>query len=262
MTLKSKHILPIVLAAFIIGIGGTIAFNLWQTTSSKVPATYTAGEFAGEYNPGDIRGSYSFKDIEEAFSVPVAGLAEAFGVEDSEDPAAFLCKGLEDIYGQVGDGEIGTDSVRWFVALYTGLPYTPEEDTLLPSTALPVLQGRLSEADLAAVEARTVSLAAAAVTPENEETAKEEAVSAPETAAAVEEPDTHTESEAGEIKGKTTFGELQSWGLGKEEIEEVLGLPVGKAGITVRDYCTENGIEFSSVKEALQAAVDRAMAKQ
>lgn len=259
MTLRSKHILPIVLAAFLIGIGGTIIFNLWQTTSSKVPATYTSGEFAGEYNPGDIRGSYSFGEIEEAFSVPVAGLAEAFGVEDSENPAAVLCKSLEDMYGQVDNGEIGTDSIRWFVALYTGLPYTPEEDTLLPSPALSVLQGRLSEAELEEVKARTVSLPDLASAPEIE-AAKHEA--APEAAAAVEQADTHTESEAGEVKGKTTFGELQSWGLSKEEIEEALGLPVGKAGVAVRDYCTENGIEFSAVKEALQAAVDRAMGQQ
>lgn len=259
MTLRSKHILPIVLAAFLIGIGGTIIFNLWQTTSSKVPATYTSGEFAGEYNPGDIRGSYSFGEIEEAFSVPVAGLAEAFGVEDSENPAAFLCKSLEDMYGQVDNGEIGTDSVRWFVALYTGLPYTPEEDTLLPSPALSVLQERLNDAELEEVKARTVSLPDLAPAPDIE-AAKDEAV--PEAAAAVEQEDTHTESEAGEVKGKTTFGELQSWGLSKEEIEEALGLPVGKAGVAVRDYCTENGIEFSAVKEALQAAVDRAMGQQ
>jgi len=260
MTLRSKHILPIVLAAFLVGIGGTIIFNLWQTTSSKVPAAYTSGEFAGEYNPGDIRGSYSFGEIEEAFSVPVADLAEAFGVEDSENPAAFLCKGLEDMYGQVDNGEIGTDSVRWFVALYTGLPYTPEEDTLLPSPALSVLQERLNDAELEEVKARTVSLSALAPATENEETAKDEA--APEAAAAAEQADTHTESEAGEVKGKTTFGELQSWGLSKEEIEEALGLPVGKAGVAVRDYCTENGIEFSAVKEALQSTVDRAMDKQ
>jgi hypothetical protein len=259
MTLRSKHIAPIVLAAFLIGIGGTIIFNLWQTTSSKVPATYTSGEFAGEFNPGDIRGSYSFGDIEEAFSVPVAGLAEAFGVEDSENPAAFLCKGLEDMYGQVDNGEIGTDSVRWFVALYTGLPYTPEEDTLLPFPALSVLQERLGEVELEEIKAKTVSLSDL-IQAGKDEVAKDEA--APKAAAAAEQADTHTESEAGEVKGKTTFGELQSWGLSKEEIEEALGLPVGKAGVAVRDYCTENGIEFSAVKEALQAAVDRAMGQQ
>jgi len=250
MTLRSRHIAPIVLAVFFIGIGGTIIFNLWQTTSNKLPATYTSGEFEGQYNPADIRGSYSFGDIEEAFAVPAAALATAFGVEDSEDPAAFRCKELEDRYGELENGEIGTDSVRWFVALYTGLPYTPEEDTLLPSPAVSVLKERMSEAELEEVKVKTVGISGlAAAAPDG-------------TAAAAEQADTHTESEVGQVKGKTTFGELESWGVSKEEIEKVLGLPVGKAGITVRDYCIENGIEFSTVKGALQAAVDRALGKQ
>ena len=251
MTLRSRNIAPIVLAVFIIGIGGTIIFDLWQTTSNKIPATYTSGEFAGQYNPADIRGSYSFGDIEEAFAVPAAALATAFGVEDSENPAAFRCKELEDRYGELKNGEIGTDSVRWFVALYTGLPYTPEEDTLLPSPAVSVLKGTMSEAEIEEVKVKTVGISgpAAAAAPDG-------------TAAAAEQAEAHTESEVGQVKGKTTFGELESWGVSKEEIEKVLGLPVGKAGITVRDYCIENGIEFSTVKGALQAAVDRALGKQ
>jgi hypothetical protein len=257
MTLRSKHIVPIVLAFFVLGIGGTMIFNLWQTTSGKVPATYTAGEFAGEYNPADIRGSYSFGDIEEAFAVPVTALAKAFAVDDSQDPAAFLCKSLEDLYGGMENGEVGTDSVRWFVALYTGLPYTPEEDTLLPSPSISVLRERLGETELETVRARTVTLSAlsqAAMVPETSPETGQAAESA-----AAEQTDAHTESEAGEIKGKTTFGELQSWGVSKETIEEILGLPIGKAGVTVRDYCVENGIEFSTVKDALQKAADRVL---
>jgi len=160
MTLRSKHIAPIVLVVFILGIGATMFFGLWQTASSKVPATYTEGEFAGEYNPADIRGSYSFGDIEEAFAVPVAALAEAFAVEDTDNPASFLCKSLDDLYGATENGEVGTDSVRWFVALYAGLPYSPEEDTLLLSTAISVLQDRLTEAELETVRAKTVGVSA------------------------------------------------------------------------------------------------------
>jgi hypothetical protein len=244
MTLRSKHIVPIVLAVFVLGIGGTMIGNLWQTTSSKVPATYTEGEFAGEYNPADIRGSYSFGDIEEAFAVPLQALAKAFAVDDTEDPAAFPSKSLEEMYGQVENGEVGTDSVRWFVALYAGLPYTPAEDTLMPSTAVPVLEERASEAELEAVRVRTVDLST--LSP---------AAAAPDSGS---ESETHTESEIGEVKGKTTFGELLSWGLSEETIEQILGLPIGKAGVTVRDYCIENGIEFFTVKDALQAAADQA----
>jgi hypothetical protein len=266
MTLRSKHIVPIVLAVFILGIGGTMILNLWRTTSSKVPATYTSGEFAGEYNPADIRGSYSFGDIEEAFSVPVEALATAFAVEDAVNPAAFLCKSLEDLYGKTENGEVGTDSVRWFVALYTGLPYTPEEDTLLPSPSISVLRERLSEAELETVRTRTANLSALSEAPAadsqvaNSQAAKQEA--AESAAAGSAAADTHSETETGEVKGKTTFGELLSWGVSKETIEQILGLPVGKAGVTVRDYCTENGIEFSTVKDALQTAADQALSRQ
>lgn len=249
MTLRSKHIAPIVLVVFIIGIGGTIFLGLWQTTSSKVPATYTEGEFAGEYNPADIRGSYSFGDIEEAFGVPVAALAEAFAVEDTDNPAEFLCKSLEDLYGATENGEVGTDSVRWFVALYAGVPYSPEEDTLLPSPSISVLQDRLTEEQLETVRAMTVNL-----------TGLSESV--PADSQTAEQTDTHTESEAGEVKGKTTFGELLSWGVTKETIEEIMGLPIGKAGVTVRDYCIENNIEFSTVKDALQEAAHQALGIQ
>jgi len=248
MTLRSKHVVPIVLVVFILGIGGTMIFNLWQTTSSKVPATYSSGEFAGEYNPADIRGSYSFGDIEEAFAVPVTALAEAFAVDDTENPAAFLCKSLEELYGAMENGEVGTDSVRWFVALYTGLPYTPEEDTLLPSASISVLRERLNETELETVRAKTVDLSAVS----------QEYGAGPESPAP-EQTDTHTETESGEVKGNTTFGELLSWGVSKEAIEKALGLPIGKAGVTVRDYCIENGIEFSTVKDALQRAADQAL---
>jgi hypothetical protein len=264
MTLRSKHIVPIVLVVFILGIGGTMIFNLWQTKSSKVPATYTTGEFAGEYNPADIRGSYSFGDIQEAFAVPVKALAAAFAV-DTDNPAAFLTKSLEDMYGEMENGEIGTDSVRWFVALYSALPYTPEEDTLLPSTAVPVLRERVSQAQLEAVAAKTVDLSALQQSAVDQSAAEASQGQAPEAAAPAGQADTaaatetHTETEAGEVKGKTTFGELLSWGVSRESIEEALGLPMGKAGVSVRDYCIENGIEFSSVKEALQAAADRAL---
>jgi hypothetical protein len=256
MTLRSKHIVAIVVVVFVAGIGTTMVLNLWQTTSSKVPATYTSGEFAGEFNPADIRGSYSFGDIEEAFAVPVSALAEAFAVADTENPSAFLCKSLEDLYGELENGEVGTDSVRWFVALYTGLPYTPEEDTLMPAASIAVLEGRADAGQLDALRTKSVELTAATrdAAPSD---AGVEAIT--ETDSAPESSDTHTETEAGEVKGKTTFGELASWGVSDETIESILGLPPGKAGVTVRDYCVDNDIEFSTVKDALQEAAQRAL---
>jgi len=239
MTLKTRHIAPIVLAVFVGGIGGTMAFNLWQTESGKIPATYTSGEFAGEYDPGDIRGSYSFDDIRSAFGVPVADLARAFGVESAPAPAAFRCKELEDMYAGLEEGEVGTDSVRWFVALYRGLPFAPEDDTLLPNPAVSLLEekGKLSGEQLAAARERSVSLADI---PPAETTAT---------------GDDHADEEEIKVRGMTTFQELLSWGVSREEFEELTGLPMGPTNMAMRDYFAEQGIEFSAFKDELEKLV-------
>jgi hypothetical protein len=239
MKLKSKSIAPIVLAAFVVGIGGTMAFNLWRTESSKVPATYASGEFAGQYDPGDIRGSYSFTDIEKAFDVPVADLARAFGVDSASGPTVFQCKELEDMYAGVEQGEIGTDSVRWFVALYNGLPFTPEDDTLLPNPAVSLLknEGRLSDEQLAAVREKAISLEGLAA------------------AVAEGARDDEQETEERQVRGMTTFQELLSWGVSREEFEELTGLPMGSTNMAMRDYFADQGVEFSSFKDKIQELV-------
>jgi len=66
----------------------------------------------------------------------------------------------------------------------------------------------------------------------------------------------HDETES-VIKGKTTFSELLDWGLSKEQINGILGIEMGATGITVRDFCSDQGIEFSTVKEPLQELLDR-----
>lgn len=239
MNIRSAQLAPVVLLSFIVGIGLTMAFNLWETESSKVPATYLSGEFAGEYNPGDIRGSYSFDDIEETFGVPVEVLAQAFGVAETGKPGDFQAKQLEEIYSGLPEGgEVGTDAVRLFTALYIGRPYTPEETTLLPSPALSFLKEKLSSADFEALREKSVSLSDIRL----------------EEPAAVEE---HAESdEDTAIKGKTTFADLLDWGLSQEEIEGVLGRPMGSRAAAVRDYLMEAGLEFSEYKTALQELVD------
>ena len=52
----------------------------WQTTSTKIPATYTSGEFAGQYNPADIRGSYTFGEISDNFKIPLNDLGDCFWI--------------------------------------------------------------------------------------------------------------------------------------------------------------------------------------
>ena len=134
------------------GIGGSIAFNLWNTEGggsgqgsgdSRVPVTFKVGEFAGEYNPADIRGSYSFGHISELWEIPLTELGTAFGLGAIENLADFRCGDLEAAYSSLEeDVEIGTDSVRVFVALYTGLPYLLSDTTYLPQPAVDILKAK------------------------------------------------------------------------------------------------------------------------
>ncbi|MBA7490975.1 hypothetical protein ES702_01519 [subsurface metagenome] len=241
MNIRSKHIGPIILAVFIIGIGGTIGLNLWRTTSAKVPAKFTSGEYEGEYNPADIRGSYTFSEVSELFEIPLEEMGKAFGLDGADNMADFKCGNLKEIYGTVEGtiegGEIGTDSVKFFVSLYTGLSYTPEETTLIPAPAMSVLKEKLSEEELKVLENRVVTLPGL------------KPVSAEEPEDDLGEVDTT-------VKGNTTFQELLDWGLAKEEIETTLGTSMGKPGVKVRDYCVEREIEFSGVKDVLQEILD------
>ncbi len=240
MRIKANFAGILLPALFIIGILISSALGYWKTEGSKNPAKYTAGIFEGQANPADIRGSYSFSDLEKAFDIPVATLSKAYGFSGSENPAEIKVKDFEAMYGIIGDMEIGTDSMRLFVALYNGLPYEPESDTALPQPAWNILkkEGATDTAILEIYGSRVVSLESFDTSGNNTLTETE-----------------HDETES-VIKGKTTFSELLDWGLSKEQINGILGIEMGATGITVRDFCSDQGIEFSTVKEPLQELLD------
>lgn len=121
------------------GILLSSALGFWKTESSKEVAKVTTGEFAGLPNPADIRGSYSWNDIARNFNIEVNVLLKAFGSTDPEEKV----KSLEDISKTMSlpaGVELGTDSVRVFVSLYTGIPYdSSEATTWLPPSAAQLL---------------------------------------------------------------------------------------------------------------------------
>lgn len=245
MKIKLWPLAIIVLVVFFGGIALSAAFNLWKTESTRTPAKIKSGEFTGKNDPSDIRGSYSFADIEKAFNIPVAVLAKAFGVSYVEDPAGLKAKNIEELYRELADGdkEIGTDAVKLFVALYTGLPHTPEETTVLPNPAVSILKqlGTLTEEQLGYLEKIKVD------------------ISQFKGEITLEEIETHEQTEQSEdrtIKGKTTFNDLLEWGLSEEDIEAALGMEMGARALSIRDFCKEKEIEFSSVKAELQIRVD------
>ncbi|MCM0647594.1 4Fe-4S binding protein [Clostridium swellfunianum] len=144
------------------GIGVSKIFNVWITESTKIPAKYTNGELSGQFNPADIRGSYTLNDINKSFEVPVKDLAEAFGIKEVKDLGSFKVKDIENIYAQYKqtEKEIGTENVRYFVALYKALPYDMPLDKYLPQPALKVLEnsGKLTETQKKYVQSHLVSV--------------------------------------------------------------------------------------------------------
>lgn len=246
MKLRSVQVAALAIVFVFGGIFISSLLGVWRTESSKIPAAYTSGEFAGEYNPADIRGSYTFEDIAEAFDVPVRDLSEAYGFDKYDNPAALQVKIFEDTFGEIDGKEIGTDSVRLFVALYLSRPYTAEETTGLPFKAIELLESRGLIDEEAAAELRLKYGVEPGAAVENVASAENTAKSTPE----------ERSGEVPAIKGKTTFQELLDWGLTREEIEDVIGMPMGPTNQAVRDFFIEQGVEFSPFKDALQKRLD------
>lgn len=146
MKMKSSILGLTVLVVIFGSVGITSTLDLWKTTNDKIPAKYTEGASAGQYNPADIRGSYTFGEIQKTFDIPVEELGLAFGVKDPSNYASFQCKELETIYAPLAaqGKEVGTGSVRYFVALYKGLTITSVDETYLPKPAVDILKAKAS----------------------------------------------------------------------------------------------------------------------
>jgi hypothetical protein len=244
MTINSKTLAVLIVVILFGGILLSTALGWWQTESNKIAATFTEGEFAGQANPADIRGSYTFGDVEENFGVSAATLGQAFNVSDN--PAMFQVKNLEGTATESGV-EIGTSSVRLFVAFYKNLPFDLSTDIYLPEPAAELLKSQnLTPERTAYVETHTAVLISA---PEP---------ASPPQAESTPEPESTSAETDRTIKGKTTFGEVLTWGVSQATIEQILGKPMPSApSTTVKDFCTTNGLDFETIKPALQAEVDK-----
>ena len=259
MTLPSKTLAAIVVVLLFGGIFISSAMGWWQTESTKEAATLTSGEFAGQANPADIRGSYTFGDVDKNFGISPTVLAEAFGVKDS-NLAAFTVKGLEGMYTGSAQ-EVGTSSVRLFVALYKGMPYDLSTDTYLPESAAAILRTRTLTSEQAAyLAAHTVPNPGVAPAASAPQTAPQPTPQA-QTPSAQATPEAETPSASSTdrtVKGVTTFADVLGWGVSQATIEKVLGMSMPAAQATkIKDYCTERELNFETIRPALQAEVDK-----
>lgn len=241
MTLTSKPLAFIVIVILFGGILLSSSLGVWRTETSKQAAIFTTGEFAGQANPADIRGSYTLADIEKNFGISPDILVKAFGIQ-TDNPASFTIKELETLYA-ASPVEIGTSSVRLFVAFFKGLPFDLSTEIFLPRTAVDLLSDKaLSAEQKAYLQTHT----AGEIAPSSS------AVIAPTQTAEV----TAVSSER-LIKGMTTFKDLLSWGLTREAVEKIIGLPLPTdLAVKVKDFTTANNLSFETIKSELQAAVD------
>jgi hypothetical protein len=234
MKLNQKSIAILVVVILFGGVFVSDALGLWKTESSKVPVKIQTGEFVGEADPADIRGSYTLSDIANAFPISVDVLAEAFFIE--ENAAEFQLKRLEETYASEDDFELGTSSVRLFVARYTGLPYERTGEEALFPHAIDFL---VKEGKLTLEEAKQIPIMESEIpiVYEDQDAVEEEHV----------EP---------LVKGNTTVADLFALGLSEEEIVSVIGEYDSK-GELVRDVCNSNGIAFSGAKLTLQELIEK-----
>ncbi|MFZ7119847.1 MAG: hypothetical protein ACOWWH_02690 [Eubacteriaceae bacterium] len=242
MKIKSPILGIIIFIIIFGGIAGADMLGIWKTKSSKLPIKFDSGEYIGEYNPADIRGSYSFDDIYNAFQISPQVLATAFEL-DIENPEEFLCKDLEQIYSSMNESniEIGTSSIRYFVALYKGLPFEFEKEMYLPQKAVEIL-----------IKNKTLEK-------QQEIYLQDHVIDSTQLLKAKEAPaeeEKHEEEKEFKVNGNTTFKELISWGVSQQEIEDIIVEEISDDTITVKEFCNNKGIKYSNVKIQLQYLVD------
>lgn len=120
------------------GIAVSALSGFWSVSAGEKSGRVRTNMTADRMDPADIRGSYTWSDIAADFRIPQNFFLYAFGAGSPGEKV----KTLEIRYAATArDGmEIGTDSVRWFVALMTGKPFTPAKNTLLPPEAVSIIK--------------------------------------------------------------------------------------------------------------------------
>ena len=269
MRIKNSILAAIILVVIFGGVALTSSLGLYNTKTEKVPITIKDGEYKGSYDPADIRGSYSFGDIEKYFDIPLDDLGIAFGVTSPDQYADYQCKNLESTYGELADKgiEIGTGSVRYFVALYKGLPIDVEEGTYLPKSAVEILKEKatLSSEQIQSIEQYSIDLneekttPAVKPTPTEKPTLTEKPTPTLKPTSTTKPTPTDKESSTTDksIKGSTTFQNLLDWGVNKSDIEKVLNASFTDSKELIKDFVSNNGGEFGTIKSELQSLVDK-----
>ncbi len=242
MTLTSKPLAVIVLIFMFGGVFFSDLAGLWLTKGGRVPRQIQQSQPEGLPEIVNLRGSNTFGDVEAYYNLPVSILTQAFKLSGDNLQDARL-NSLEQAYADY-EQEVGTESVKLFVAFYNGIPIDLTDDIYLPESAIAyLLEHKLTGEQMAYLQTHSVP-------------SLERVFALDIGAAEVEEE--HAGNADTTIRGRTTFGELLQWGLSREQIEEVLGTKMPMVGgVLVKDYCSEQGLSYGQVKAELQALLNQ-----
>lgn len=270
MEIRSKTLGVIIAIVIFGGIAGASAMGLWKTETIRNPARLQISESLGDttventgtgaFDPAGIRGNHQFGEISEMFGIPLETLSRAFALPADVDPATFRNQDFETIYPEFrGEQEIGNSSMKWFVALYTGLPFELEDDeenTYLLRPAVDILKSHadLTAEQIAYLDAYVIEIEAGPEVVVNSPP-EDEPQSTEESSGEAENVD--GKQDAMLVAGKTTFADLLDWGVPVEQIEAIIGGEIPNRLMRVYDYCAENGLSFGGIKADLQAEVDK-----
>lgn len=226
------------------GIAISNSLGFWEVVGSKTPSKIESGEFEGQNNPWDIRGSYTFGDIEKAFNIDSTLIAKAFGIESSNADTVQV-KTLESLYEEKNyPVEIGTNSIRFFVALYKGLPID-DEDAGITTQALKVLKDN-DKIDNQLYSSMMVT----AIDLDNDlyEYAPTEDQDA------LPQDEEHRSST--EVTGSTTLEQALAIGIDEDLLKEQIGdFSDEDKTSTIRDIAQSQGLSFGEIKTILNDSI-------
>lgn len=235
-----KTRLFLALTAIVFVFGGIFisdALGFWKTTGSKEPRKFESGQFAGEYDPWDIRGSYTFGNVEDAFNIDSEILARAFGVK-VDNPYDFQIKNLESMYKDEGfPVEIGTGSVRYFTALYNGLPLLDDAGLTKQSITILYNSNKIDEPLY-----RQLMTAAIDLSETYQKTDSEKDT--------VTQIDGEEHGSTASVTGNTTVGQALDMGVPEEILIKYTGSIEDRTAL-VRDLVKSMGLSFGEVRPTL-----------
>ncbi len=213
----------LVLFVFFGTILGFQAAGAWSI-SGKVTSSGDAVQ-PSSADVNSIKGWMTLDQITTTYNVPLAELLEQFELP-ADTPPTTAIKDLESEMFSV------TNLRTWLQARENTSPGTSVEST--PAT----------------FDSSDTNAGVAAATPEPTSALPALAETA------TQAPTEHVAPDK-TVTGKTTFQELLDWGVSKEAIQKVIGNGLPDPATAVKDYITGKGMEFPTIKTALQAEVDK-----